>query len=253
MFADFICPYCYIGQERMEQLARDYDVRPQWRPYWLHPETRLKARRSRKAPTANARARPWNGCRKWRPRKRPGFAFPTSCSAASLPLKRLNSPRSRGWRCRLPRPCTTRCGWKAKTSRECPLCRTAAAKVGLDAEEMGRALRERRYMEQTFKAVEASRNAGVTNTPTYILGRTAIKGWHYYEVFQTVMEKQGMLPKAADGGRINSLDAESLDRRLFATRIERKFYVRQSGSGKVPGSLAARQKNRATAPARHAA
>src|SRR5580704_16274300 len=39
MFADFICPYCYIGQERMEQLARDYDVRPQWRPYWLHPET----------------------------------------------------------------------------------------------------------------------------------------------------------------------------------------------------------------------
>src|SRR5260370_12621742 len=39
MFADFICPYCYIGQERMEQLARDYDVAPQWRPYWLHPET----------------------------------------------------------------------------------------------------------------------------------------------------------------------------------------------------------------------
>src|SRR6266436_9059058 len=39
MFADFICPYCYIGQERMEQLTRDYDVRPQWRPYWLHPET----------------------------------------------------------------------------------------------------------------------------------------------------------------------------------------------------------------------
>jgi predicted DsbA family dithiol-disulfide isomerase len=75
----------------------------------------------------------------------------------------------------------------------------AAETAGLDAEEMGRTLRERRYMEQAFKAVAAAKDGGVTSTPTYILGRTAIKGWHYYEVFQTVMEKQGMLPRAHGG------------------------------------------------------
>ena len=38
VFADFVCPYCYISQERVDQLIRDYDVQPLWRPYWLHPE-----------------------------------------------------------------------------------------------------------------------------------------------------------------------------------------------------------------------
>ncbi len=75
----------------------------------------------------------------------------------------------------------------------------AAQKAGLDAEEMGRALRERRYMERTMNAVAAARKAGVVSTPTYILGRIAIKGWHYYEVFQTVMQRQGMLPRQQSG------------------------------------------------------
>src|SRR5260370_38217725 len=71
----------------------------------------------------------------------------------------------------------------------------AAAKVGLDADEMGRALREGRYLEQTSRAVAASRDAGVSNTPTYILGRTAIKGWRYYTVFLPVMKQQARRPR----------------------------------------------------------
>jgi hypothetical protein len=35
------------------------------------------------------------------------------------------------------------------------------------------------------------------NTPTIFLGRTRINGWHYYEVLQSVMEKQGMRPREA--------------------------------------------------------
>ena len=61
MFADFICPYCYIGQERMEQLARDYDVQPIWRPHWLHPETPPEGAPFPKTSIANGPARPPNG------------------------------------------------------------------------------------------------------------------------------------------------------------------------------------------------
>jgi predicted DsbA family dithiol-disulfide isomerase len=37
-----------------------------------------------------------------------------------------------------------------------------------------------------------ARDAGITKTPSFVLGRYRINGWHYYEVFQTVMEKQGV-------------------------------------------------------------
>ena len=67
MFADFICPYCYIGQERMEQLARDYDVAQQWRPYWLHPETPREGTQFPPARTPIDAGRPRNGWRRWRP------------------------------------------------------------------------------------------------------------------------------------------------------------------------------------------
>jgi hypothetical protein len=38
----------------------------------------------------------------------------------------------------------------------------------------------------------------VTKTPTFVLGRYRVAGWHYYEVFQTVMEKQGVPHRSAD-------------------------------------------------------
>ena len=36
---------------------------------------------------------------------------------------------------------------------------------------------------------------GITNTPTIFIGKTRINGWTYYEVLQSVMEKQGLRPR----------------------------------------------------------
>src|SRR5947207_6022038 len=42
IFADFVCPYSFLAAEQIDRLAQDYDVRPIWRPHWLHPETPLE-------------------------------------------------------------------------------------------------------------------------------------------------------------------------------------------------------------------
>ncbi len=199
MFADFICPYCYIGQERMEQLARDYDVQPIWRPHWLHPETAPEgapfpqnADRERTRATAE-----W--LKEMAPEKAARMHFPDKLQCSFFAFEAVEFAQDQG----LALPFTSAVYdalWvEGKDIARLATLQDAAAKAGLDAEEMGRALRERRYMEQTLGAVAAARNGGISSTPTYILGRTAIKGWHYYEVFQTVMEKQGVLPKAEGG------------------------------------------------------
>jgi predicted DsbA family dithiol-disulfide isomerase len=76
----------------------------------------------------------------------------------------------------------------------------AADSVGLDAEELGRALAGERYRRRVHQSLQLARDAGVTKTPTFILGRYRIAGWHYYEVFQTVMEKQGVPMRSTLGG-----------------------------------------------------
>ena len=51
-----------------------------------------------------------------------------------------------------------------------------------------------------FYAVRTAHRIGIANTPTFILGRTRMNGWNYYEVIQSILEKQGLHPKSeADG------------------------------------------------------
>jgi predicted DsbA family dithiol-disulfide isomerase len=38
-YSDYVCPWCYIGFRRIEQLQREFDVQVEWRPFELHPET----------------------------------------------------------------------------------------------------------------------------------------------------------------------------------------------------------------------
>src|SRR5688572_8024253 len=36
VFADFVCPYSFLAVDQIDRLAREYDVKPLWRPHWLH-------------------------------------------------------------------------------------------------------------------------------------------------------------------------------------------------------------------------
>src|SRR5207245_11171574 len=60
----------------------------------------------------------------------------------------------------------------------------AAERAGLEPEDMARAIHDRDYIERTAEAVASARDVGMTATPTMILGRTRIVGWHYYEALQ---------------------------------------------------------------------
>lgn len=39
VFSDYICPFCYVGDVRLERLREDYDLRINWCFLELHPET----------------------------------------------------------------------------------------------------------------------------------------------------------------------------------------------------------------------
>ena len=39
VFSDYICPFCYIGLYRVEQLKEKFDIEVEWRPFEIHPET----------------------------------------------------------------------------------------------------------------------------------------------------------------------------------------------------------------------
>ena len=38
-YSDYICPFCYVGYHRIEQLRKEYNLDVEWRPFEIHPET----------------------------------------------------------------------------------------------------------------------------------------------------------------------------------------------------------------------
>jgi len=37
-YSDYVCPFCYIGYYRIEQLKKEYDIEIEWKPFEIHPE-----------------------------------------------------------------------------------------------------------------------------------------------------------------------------------------------------------------------
>ncbi len=192
VFADFICPYSYIAQEQVDQLIRDYDVEPLWLPHWLHPE--IPPEGAPMAPSADPDRRKatmaW--LKEMAPEKAANLRFPGKRQFSFFAFEGMEYAQDHGVVHPFRSAVFDALWLEGKDIGDIATLQECADKVGLDGEEFGRAIFERAYAERALENIKSARRAGIGTTPTVILGRTKIVGWHYYEVFQTVMEKQGI-------------------------------------------------------------
>jgi predicted DsbA family dithiol-disulfide isomerase len=192
VFADFTCPYSYLAVDQIDRLAREYDVKPLWRPHWLHPDTPPEGTpRENNADTAARDERRHAWFKEMAPEQYPRIRFPEKRQYSFRAFEALEFA------------CDYELDFAYKTAvydlmwtegrdiGEPETLIDAAERVGLDADELQAALAQRTYAERALEAVKQAHRIGIMNTPTIFLGRTRINGWHYYEVLQSVMEQQG--------------------------------------------------------------
>jgi len=198
VFADFICPYSYIALDQMDDLLRDYNIELLWRPHWLHPEV-PPAGSPLPAEAQERRARTLAWLREMAPERAAHMRFPDKILFSLFAFEALEFAQDRGRALPFKTAVFEALWIEGRDIAQLSTLQAAAEKVGLDSAELGRALAGQRYRPRVHDALQLARDAGVTKTPTFVLGRYRIAGWHYYEVFQTVMEKQGVLLRSARG------------------------------------------------------
>ena len=199
VFADFVCPYSFLAVEQIDRIARDYGVTPMWRPHWLHPDTppegcprdssadalakaeRRNAWMKEMVPDQFARIRQYPEKRQYSFRAFEALEF---AGDYSLDFPYKTAIYDVMWT-------------EGGDIGEIDTLLKAAERVGLDVDELETALADGQYTERALDAVKQAQRIGITSTPTIFLGRTRINGWHYYEVLQSVLEKQGMRPLEA--------------------------------------------------------
>ena len=196
VFADFVCPWSYIVQDSIDRLARDYDVEPLlWKPHWLHPETPPEGTPIDPGAGSNRRRAVYEWLKELEPEKAERIRPPDKRQYSFLAFEGLTFAEDHGKAMSYKTAVFDALWVEGEDIGQVSTLQKAADNAGLDAEDLGRALHDGMLRERTLETVMTAQRCGITKTPTMILGRTMIPGYHYYEVMQTVMEKQGIFPK----------------------------------------------------------
>jgi predicted DsbA family dithiol-disulfide isomerase len=195
VFADFVCPYSFLAVDQIDRLAREYDLKPLWRPYWLHPETPPEGTPCARTPDRAERLHAW--IKDMAPEQYSRIRIPEKRQYSFLAFEALEFAYDRGLDFPFKTALYDLMWTEGGDIGEPETLMAAAERVGLDTAELKVALDEHFYAERALEAIKQARSIGVTNTPTIFLGKTRINGWTYYEVLQSVMEQQGVRPREA--------------------------------------------------------
>jgi predicted DsbA family dithiol-disulfide isomerase len=196
VFADFVCPYSFLAVDQIDRLAREYDVKPLWRPHWLHPETPPEGTPCARTPERAERLHAW--IKDMAPDHVERIRIPSKRQYSFHAFEALEFAYDRGLDFAFKTALYDLMWTEERDIGEPETLLDAAERVGLDPAELARALHDRTYAERTLDAVKQAHRIGITNTPTIFLGKTRINGWTYYEVLQSVMEKQGFRAKETE-------------------------------------------------------
>lgn len=195
VFADFVCPYSFLAVDQIDRLAREYDVRPLWRPHWLHPDTPPEGLAGARSPERTERLRAW--IKDMAPEHYDRVRIPEKRQYSFHAFEALEFAYDRDADFAFKTALYDLMWTEGADIGEPETLLNAAERVGLDPAELASALYHRVYAERALAAVKQAHDIGITNTPTIFLGRTRVNGWTYYEVLQSVMEQQGVKPRQA--------------------------------------------------------
>ena len=195
VFADFVCPYSFLAVDQIDRLAREYDVKPLWRPHWLHPDTPPEGTPCARTPDRVERLRAW--IKDMSPEHYDRVRIPEKRQYSFHAFEALEFAYDRGLDSAFKTALYNLMWTEGRDIGDPDTLLAAAEQVGLDPLELAAALYQRIYAERTLAAVKQAHEIGITNTPTIFLGKTRINGWTYYEVLQSVMEQAGMKPREA--------------------------------------------------------
>ena len=198
VFADFTCPYSFLAVDQIDRLAREYGVKPLWRPHWLHPETPPEGTPGARSPERKERLLAW--IKDMSPEHLDRIRIPEKRQYSFLAFEALEFAYDHGLDFEYKTALYDLMWTEERDIGEIETLMAAAERVGLDPAQLKLALDEHVYAERTVEAIQQARSIGITNTPTIFLGKTRINGWTYYEVMQQVMEKYGVRPREAVAG-----------------------------------------------------
>ena len=198
VFTDYVCPWCYLGDNRVKLITQNYDVKVQMVHFPLHPET----------PAEGRSLQDLFGC------------GPEEISEKNSRMKGLMeaeglpyNERSHTYNSRLAQEigswAETQPGGSAIHNKffeayfvdrrnvgGVEVIIDVVNSVGLDEQEARAVLKQRRFKDAVNADWDRSRSYGVTGVPTFVSSGRGLVGAQPYEALQQLMVEAGAVRRS---------------------------------------------------------
>lgn len=194
VWSDYVCPWCYIGLGELASVAKDFELKIDWRPYMLRPDApeegwelpeRYRASHDDPSSPINQRAKSLGLPLKARTR------IPNSRRAHEC----TEFARSQGKEQAFHDGLITRYWSNAEDLHDWAVLEASAKDAGLDAARMKAEVEAGAWRQAVEEGVAAAHALGINAVPTFIVGdKFAIQGAQDARVFRQAFErlKQGL-------------------------------------------------------------
>lgn len=188
IYSDYICPFCFIGKERVDRLEEKFGIDVEWKGFEIHPETpagggdlaslgfdedRVTAIRSRVRELSEEAGLKLN--------------LPSRISNSRLALQIAEFAREKG-RAREYHEAVFRAYWQeGKDIGDRELLFSLATQVGLDSEELDAYLKSGKAADKLKQHLKEVMEYGIDGVPTFVIGNKMVVGAQPYEVLEKVL------------------------------------------------------------------
>jgi predicted DsbA family dithiol-disulfide isomerase len=198
-YSDYVCPWCYIGHERLERLGREHEVTVEWRPFELHPETPRSGGRLLGRLGNEARVRAYRDRIEVLARASGlTLRMPETVANSHLALEAAEFAREHGAFEALHEALFRAYFDERRDIGEIDVICDVGRAAGVDDQRLREALVEGRYAAAIDRATERARKEGIVSTPTCVFpGGFQLVGAQDYDVFVSVTLR--LRQRIADG------------------------------------------------------
>jgi predicted DsbA family dithiol-disulfide isomerase len=187
-YSDYVCPWCYIGLERIERLQREFPVDVEWRPFELHPETPRSGAHltGRLGSSARAAAYTQNIIGLAEESGIP-MAMPRVVANSHLALEASEFAREQGGFDAYHHALFAAYFEQGRDLGDVDVLCEIARSAGVDDQGLRQALSDGRYAELIDRVTREARADEVLSTPTFVFeGGFRMTGAQDYAVFESI-------------------------------------------------------------------
>ena len=200
VYSDYVCPWCYIGHQRIERLRAEFDIDVEWRPFELHPETPLTGARLDGRLGGEERARAYrDNIIALAHASGLAMHMPRVVANSHRALEASDFARDHGGFEAYHRALFRAYFEDARDIGDPEMLCEIARECGVDDQGLRQALADERYAARIDEVTMQAREDEILATPAFIFtGGFRMTGAQDYEVFESVtrrlMTRLGYLP-----------------------------------------------------------